>query len=263
MKLRDRRLAGLYLDITPAGSLSWRGMIRLGLRVRTFTVGGYPTLSLSAARDAWRRLAHAVRYEGADPVQAKREEARKTVPMTLQALLDLYGRQADLKPSWATQLDPAIRNRCFKSFLTTPLPQLSLEKLQAAIDTWPAVRSAAFSATALSIVLTWAAKPSRRLVDPALLEMDFKRKSAPKDRWFDRQELAGLLPVLRQARDAGDRHAAGLELQLLTGARIGEVTAARWSSIDWTDQTWTLPRTKNAKRHVVRLSSSAMALLQA
>jgi integrase len=263
VKLKDRRLDGLYLDVTPAGDSTWRGVIRCGARVRTFTLGKYPSLGLSAARDAWRQLAHAVRYEGADPIRAKREEARKTAPMTLQALIDLYGQQGDLKPSWSTQLDPAIRNRCFKPFLATPLPQLSLEKLQAALDAWPATRSAAFSAAALGIVLSWAAKPSRKLVDPVLLELDFKRKSTPRDRWLDRQELAALLPVLRAARESGDRHAAGLELQLLTGARIGEVTAARWSWIDWIDRTLTLPRTKNGRKHVVRLSTAAMTLLQA
>jgi integrase len=112
-------------------------------------------------------------------------------------------------------------------------------------------------------VLAWAAKPSRKLVDSALLELDFKRKSTPRDRWLDRQELAALLPVLRQARETGDRHAAGLELQLLTGSRLSEMATARWSWIDWIDRTWTLPRTKNGKKHVVRLSTAAMALLRA
>jgi integrase len=261
-KLKDRRLDGLYLDITPAGDVAWRGNIRCGARVRTFTLGKYPALGLSEARDAWRRLAHAVRYDGADPIQAKRDEARKAAPMTLAALLDLYGQQGDLKPSWATQLDPAIRNRCFKPYLTTPLLQLSLERLQGAIDAWPAARSAAFSAAALSIVLTWAAKPSRKLVDPVLLEMDFKRKSQPRDRWLDRQELAALLPVLRRARENGDHHAAGLEMQLLTGMRVSEVTTARWSWVDWVDRTLTLPRTKAGRKHVIRLSTAAMALLQ-
>jgi integrase len=263
IKLRDRRLSGLHLDITPAGDTTWRGMLRCGSRVRVFSLGKYPTLGLSEARDAWRQLAHAVRYAGADPVQAKRDEARKAAPMALGALLDLYGQQADLKPSWATQLDPAIRNRCFKPLLATPLPQLSLEKLQAALDAWPAPRSAAFSAAALSIVLTWAAKPSRKLVDPVLLEMDFKRKSTPRDRWLDRRELSTLLPVLYNAREAGDRHAAALELQLLTGSRIGELTAARWSWVDWVDRTLTLPRTKNGRKHIVRLSTAAVALLEA
>jgi integrase len=58
--------------------------------------------------------------------------------------------------------------------------------------------------------------------------------------------------------------ARGLEFQILTAARTGEVMGATWAEIDLDKAIWTVPteRTKTAKEHRVPLSSSATALLE-
>jgi integrase len=260
--LPDPGLAGLRLRIFPSGTAVWSGQIRIGNRVRTFSeIGRHPGIGLRAARDAWRKIAHAVRYQGQDPVQARRAARRAAAPLTLDALITRYGNQAGLPASWKQQLEPAIRNRCFKPLMNRPLAQLDDTDLQACIEGWAAQRSAAFSAAALVTVLTWASSPKRKLCDPALALLEFERKGKPKERFFDRQELAALLPTLRRERAGGNAYAAALELQLLVGARISEVLNLRWSAVDWIDRTATINRSKNGKRHVIRLSAQAYVLL--
>ena len=53
---------------------------------------------------------------------------------------------------------------------------------------------------------------------------------------------------------------AALRFAILTAARTGEVIGARWSEIDLTTATWTIPaeRIKAARKHRVPLSDQAL-----
>jgi integrase len=50
-------------------------------------------------------------------------------------------------------------------------------------------------------------------------------------------------------------------LMLLTACRREEAGAARWRDVDFDASTWTIPETKNGKKHVVPLSRQAAGLL--
>ena len=70
-----------------------------------------------------------------------------------------------------------------------------------------------------------------------------------------------LLGVL--ATHPNRRAANAVRLQLLTGARIGEVLAAQWTEIDFERGVWTKPshHTKQKRMQHLPLSAPAMALL--
>jgi integrase len=59
--------------------------------------------------------------------------------------------------------------------------------------------------------------------------------------------------------------ARALEFAILTAARTGDVTGARWSEIDLGLKVWTIPaaRMKSRKEHRVPLSERALAILKA
>ena len=54
-----------------------------------------------------------------------------------------------------------------------------------------------------------------------------------------------------------------LTIQLSTITRIGEVLGARWEHVDFERHTWTLPETKNGKRHTVHLNDLALRQFEA
>jgi integrase len=59
-----------------------------------------------------------------------------------------------------------------------------------------------------------------------------------------------------------DTSQLALLLQLATITRIGEVLSARWEHVDFERRIWTLPETKNGKRHEIWLSDFALEQLK-
>jgi len=83
-----------------------------------------------------------------------------------------------------------------------------------------------------------------------------------RDRWLSDDELSRLLTALD---DHPNQVAANaIRLQLLTGARIGEVLSARWEDFDLDRGVWTKPshHTKQKGTEHLPLSASAMELLR-
>jgi integrase len=58
--------------------------------------------------------------------------------------------------------------------------------------------------------------------------------------------------------------AVALRFLILTAARTREVLGVRWTEIDWTEKTWTVPaiRAKTKRDHIVPLSTGALAALR-
>jgi len=82
-----------------------------------------------------------------------------------------------------------------------------------------------------------------------------------RDRVLSEAELILLFQKLPKAGLAGTSQLA-LLIQLATGARIGEVLAARWEHVDFERRNMTLPETKNGKRHEIWLSDFALCQLK-
>ena len=67
----DRSVTGLALRVSPTGGKSWVLLYRQSRRLRRWTLGRYPTLSLADARDRARAGLRAV-AAGDDPALEKR-----------------------------------------------------------------------------------------------------------------------------------------------------------------------------------------------
>lgn len=86
-------------------------------------------------------------------------------------------------------------------------------------------------------------------------------KDVERDRVLSEAELVALFQKLPEAGLTFTSQVA-LLLQVATLARIGEVLGARWEHIDVDRSTWTLPTTKNGKRHEIWLSDFAIRQLK-
>ncbi len=93
--------AGLYLEISPAGSKRWFWKTYAGGKESRFALGSYPVVTLTAARKA-RDAAKLQKSEGIDLVQARKVEKLKATRLggdTFKAVaLEWYGKQA---PQWS------------------------------------------------------------------------------------------------------------------------------------------------------------------
>jgi integrase len=82
-----------------------------------------------------------------------------------------------------------------------------------------------------------------------------------RQRYLTGPELSRVTAALAEMRDQGAANA--IRLLLMTGARRGELLAARWDDIDLERAVWTKPAstTKQAAMHRVPLSAAACRLL--
>jgi len=261
-ELTDAGCRGLRIRITPAGSRGWilGARDKLG-QARRFNLGAYPTMGISAARDAARGLHHKIKHEGADPIAEKRRNAAigdkaKAGVGTLKAMLDVYEKTGNPPKSWGPGR-PRVE-LVFREVLDRPCAVLTVGDLQLAADDYPFPKSAAFAVRTLHPVLNWASKPGRAYAPPDLVGLSSPAKITARKRILSAEELRATLPHLRAP---GRPYAAALRFMLLTLTRRQETALARWGDVDTTARTWTITATKNGEPHTVPLSRQAMELL--
>jgi len=81
--------------------------------------------------------------------------------------------------------------------------------------------------------------------------------SVERDRVLSESELIQFFKLLPVSGLVESSQCA-LIIQLSTITRIGEVLGARWEHVDFERRIWTLPETKNGKRHTVQLNDLAL-----
>lgn len=260
--LADAYHAGLRLRLTPAGGKTWALACRdREGRMRRFSLGTYPTMSLSAARKAAKALHVKVTEEGADPVAKRRRDRAigrdaKAGIGTLTGLLGLYGT----KEGHALKRWDESRRRIesvFAAHLARPLEMMKPADLQMTADSWRAPQSAAAAVRYLRPILKWAER--RNYVPLGLSAIVPPATVGRRTRVLSRDELAAVLPVLSSSSRP---YAAALRFMLLTLCRREEAGQACWRDVDLIAGTWTIPETKNGQPHVVPLSRQAVELLR-
>jgi integrase len=111
----------------------------------------------------------------------------------------------------------------------------------------------------LSKMLSLAVKWGWRSDNPVVGIERFQEER--RERWLSDGELSQLLSVL--VAHPNQRAANAVRLQLLTGARLGEVLKARWSDFDLERGVWTKPshHTKQKRTEHIPLSGPTLTLL--
>jgi hypothetical protein len=121
--VRDDRLIGFALRVTPGGAKSFIAESRVSGRMRRFTIGAASRFTVDEARTAARALL-ADMSSGKDP-QTKRRAARSRSD-TLAAMLDAYIAAQNVKPSTAPCGTAVMFERptCFsaRALLSPPSP---------------------------------------------------------------------------------------------------------------------------------------------
>lgn len=266
--LADSYVHGLHLRIRPSGNKSWSVVLRQSGRFRRFSLGHYPGMGLTEARNEAQTLLPGLR-KGDDPIRDRKAQQSVQAAngvVTFADLIAAYDRIA-IPQKKRTRSWPESRRtieRVFADALPVPVAQFGKANLQIGLDrtavTAPVSARAAWEA--VSPVLRWAEKRE-------LLPIGLRDRVAPpersvrnkRDNVLSDDELRAAWAVLDK-----ERYPFGLvyKLLLLTGQRRGEVAGMTWNEIDFDSATWTIPRErmKQARDHVVPLSADAIAILR-
>jgi len=257
----DMEVIGLGARVTAAGG---RGFIFNYRRKsdgveRRYTIGTFPDWSVAAAREEARALRRRV-DTGGDPVGEHRTE--REAP-TVADLCDRFVSEHVSRKRQSTAVE-------YRALIESDIkPNLGLRKVAAVefadIDRLHrkitkrapyranravAVMSKMFS---LAIHLKWRTDNPCKGIE--------RNDEVPRHRYLSADELARLTEALAAHPD---RQAANIfRLLLLTGARRGEVVAARWNQFDLEKGIWTKPAstTKRKAMHQAPLSAPARQLI--
>jgi integrase len=258
----DETVKGLGARVTAAGArafvLNYRRKAD-GVE-RRYTIGSFPEWTVLRAREEAKRLKREI-DGGADPVGEHRETRAAA---TMADLCDRFLNDFVPRKRPATQRD-------YRQQITIDIrPALGHMKVAAVsladVDGWHrkiskrapthANRALAVLSKMFSMAIVWGLRDTNPCKG---IERNQEHK---RQRYLTGPELTRVTDALAELRDQGAADA--IRLLLLTGARRGELLAARWSDIDIDAGVWTKPgsTTKQKTTHRVPLSEAACKLLK-
>lgn len=267
-KVSDRD--GLYLVVSPRGTVTFRYDYRLNGRRETLTIGRYGADGISLAR-ARARLDEAKRavLDGRSPSQEKqRAKQRATEAETLATITARWLAESPMADTTRSMRQSIINRDILPAFGGRRLHEISVEDLRALCNK---VKDRGAPATAVHVreivklIFTFANNHGESLANPA---DDIRPISLgsfrPKDRALSPTEIRVMHSVLENVPTFPTIKLA-LRLILLTLVRKSELTEAKWSEVDFAAGVWTIPkeRMKARKAHVVYLSQQALDILVA
>jgi integrase len=257
----DDTVKGFGIRVTAAGArafvLDYRR--KLDGKQRRITIGSFPDWSTAAAREEAKRLKRDI-DGGADPIGD--DEQVRAAP----SVADLCARFLE---DYVPRKSPATQRDYRQQIAADILPALGEMKVAAVtfadVDslhrkvTKRAPTHANRVLALLSRMFTMAIRWGMRTDNPVKgIERNAEGK---RQRYASGAELARLFTALAELRDQGAANA--IRLLLLTGARRGELLAAKWKDIELEAGVWTKPAstTKQRKMHTIPLSAAARQLL--
>lgn len=277
-------VSGLCLQVLPSGAKSWVLRMKIGDKRREIGLGGFPTVTLSEARDLAREARAKVR-EGIDPVAERqsikrrlREEQARHLTFT-----QAFERVAAIKlPEFKSEVHKkqwraSIEQYALPHIGHLPVNEIELrhiEEMLTADDLWTEKPSTASRVRQrVERILDWCTAGGHRTGDnPARWRGGLEaRLTAPGKLIRQRKEHYPALPVaemptfMADLRESQGMPARCLEFLILTASRSEEARGTRWTEIDFKAGTWTIPkeRTKTGRDHRVPLSKDAIAMLRA
>ncbi len=289
-KVADRD--GMYVNVSPAGTLTFRYDYRLNGRRETLTIGRYDTslertrepsrlafgmsLSLVEARTLLAQARHSVEV-GVSPSRAKVEKRADAITaLTFGGWAQKYfAFKADPKSGNERLADStlAMRKSIYIRALEAKLGKLKLEeitsaRLKALCDDLKESRGPAVAVQARELVLNVFRHAQDCGVDTANPAEAVRPKSIatfkPRDRALKPEEITKFLDALGRVATTPTLRLA-LKFVLLTGVRKGEFIGATWDEIDFEGARWVVPATrmKAGREHIVYLSEQALDILVA
>lgn len=264
---------GLYLEVLPSGSKSWKWKYRFAGKEKRLSLGVYPGVSLAQARRD-RDKARDLLKGGSDPVQAKKDAkiaARVALEMNFEAVARSWHEHWK-GPKSSRHADYVIRRLeldVFPEMGRKPIAEITAPQLLAMakkIEARGALDIARRAWQTCGQVFEYALAHGVIERNPA---KDVRPGAALKPRkkgHFARLDAKELPELLRKIEvyPGTPYTRQGMKLMALTFVRTGELIAARWEEFDLDAAEWRIPaeRMKMRTPHIVPLSTQAVDVLR-
>jgi integrase len=263
-KVADRD--GLYVVVSPRGTISFRLDYRLNGRRETLTIGRYGSkdgISLLMARERCMEARKAI-AQGISPAQEKqREKSRLAEAQTFGEYARRWLAEHRMADSTKAMRKTVIDRDILPVFQNRRMAEIGPEDLRALcgkIKARGAPATAVIAREIVKLVFAYAAMHGDKAPNPAdEVGPSSIATFVPKDRALSPSEIrlmhrlletTATLPTIRLA----------LRLVLLTLVRKSELIEATWDEVDFANAVWSIPksRMKAGKPHNVYLSQQAL-----
>ncbi len=262
---------GLFLELMPSGSKKWRLKFRFNGRENRLSFGGYPTVSLSEARER-REAEKKLLAAGVNPARHRDEVRQRKVESSEALFIVVAGewinaRRARWTDGHAERIRRLLEQDVYPVLGKRPVAEIRASELLAAvrkIEQRGALEVARKALQTCGQVFRYAIATGRAERD---LSVDLRDAltSRPVTSMARIGELE--LPELLRQIDAyqGEPETRlALRFLNLTFVRTTELRHAEWSEIDLARAEWRIPDEKMKKRrpHIVPLSRQALLVLE-
>lgn len=261
---------GLYLYITPAGGKLWRLKYRMAGKEKLLSIGKYPAVSLSEAREAAEN-ARRMLAQGQDPAAAKQQAKQAQQAALLNTFAHLAAewhqhQRAGWQPNHAAKVWRSFETDILPALGSLPVQDIGIQQVKATVEAVAARGALDTAASVLqrikavfnyairteraennpAVPLTGIIKPPKQQHQPALPQNEITE-------FYRRLLLENIRPPTRIA----------MLLIMLVFVRAGELRQAEWQDFDLEAKEWRIPAAKMKMKapHIVPLSDWALELL--
>jgi integrase len=266
-RVPDQRCKGLAVRVAPSGMKTWdlAYRIRGTGKMRRLSLGRTSDVSLERARERANELTSAAR--GGRDLIAEEGEARSAAAsrITVEKLIDLYLRRRVFgRLRSARGIESRVKRSLAPVFkrCAADISRRDIRELMDAVADRGCEREAGKRLQAVGTMFRWGLSEDIVAADPTAGLKGYD-SGTPRDRVLTVEEIETLWKWL--GSDALSVEAADiLKLELLTGARCGEISGLCAEEIDRDKWLWTLPglRSKNGRPRVTPIVGVAREILR-
>jgi integrase len=256
----DSAQQGLTIRVTHSGSKTFIVRCRINGSPEYKTLGKFPTLTVENARKAAQVFLAKV-ARGENPAQDRRDvKAELTLDEGFELFMSKHIRERgairtieEYERSYRLHISHLGKRRL------SAISYKEIDRLHATLGESTGKFAANRVAELLKTLYNWLAKKRHyNGENPAWGIEKFKEK--PRDRFLQADELPCFFDSVAAEENHGVRDY--VLLSLLTGARKQNMLAMRWDEIDFDNESWRIPNTKNQEPVTVPLVPAAIEILR-
>ena len=262
---------GLYLEVYPAGTKSWRMKYRFDDKEKRYVIGVYPEISLAFARKR-REEVRTLIAQGIDPnlhkqakKQARQVELSNSFEVVAREWLVKRGRKSE---SGDKRLIAMLEKDLFPFLGTKPICDITEQELlkvlnrivsREAIETAHRAKQYAGQIFRFGVVTSRCSRDVSAALAEALPTPKEKHHAA-----ITEPSQVGQLMTAIHNHNATPQVKAALMLSPLFFCRPGELRQLEWSEVDFETLRIEIPaeKMKLRKPHIIPLSTQAIAILK-
>jgi len=266
-RVPDLRCVGLAVRVATSGVMTWDFSYRMKRgRVRRVSLGKVSLVSLEEARGRANEIRKAAR-EGRDLVEeATAQQLEEQRRVTVAELIEIYAkRRLRGRVRTAHGIETRLKRSMgkFLKYAAADIKRRDIRDLLDAVADRGVLREAEQQRQVISTMMRWAQAQDYIVVNPVAGLTSYSPGSV-RDRTLSSEEIALLWAWLIPA-NLPQHHCDILKLQLLLGARCGEICGMTVEEFDLESFIWTLPaeRSKNKKPKTLPIQGIAREIVVA